>query len=84
MRIGQSAEAVEYTDSFWLFSVLDTTLSDGEVPVMLELQGMRSTPSLPSLPASSTLARSDSTWLGPICWSNRTKLSTYAKLNNLK
>ena len=28
----------------------DTKQSDGEVPVMLELWGMRSTPSLPSLP----------------------------------
>ena len=28
----------------------DTKQSDGEVPVMLELRGMRSTPSLPSLP----------------------------------
>ena len=30
----------------------DTKKSDGEVPVMLELWGMRSTPSLPSLPGS--------------------------------
>ena len=28
----------------------DTELSDGEVPAVLELWGMRSTPSLPSLP----------------------------------
>ena len=28
----------------------DTKQSDGEVPVMLELWGMQSTPSLPSLP----------------------------------
>ena len=28
----------------------DTKQSDGEVPAMLELWGMRSTPSLPSLP----------------------------------
>ena len=28
----------------------DTKQSDGEVPVMLKLWGMRSTPSLPSLP----------------------------------
>ena len=28
----------------------DTKQSDGEVPVMLELWGMGSTPSLPSLP----------------------------------
>ena len=32
----------------------------------------------------STLARSGSTWLGPIYGSNRTKLRTYAKLNYLK
>ena len=30
----------------------DTKQSDGEVPVMLELWGMRSTPSLPLLPGS--------------------------------
>ena len=28
----------------------DTTQSDGDVPVMLELWGMRNTPSLPLLP----------------------------------
>ena len=30
--------------------IYDTKQSDGEVPAMLELWGMRSTPSLPSLP----------------------------------
>ena len=30
----------------------DTKKSDGEVPVLLELWGMHSTPSLPSLPGS--------------------------------
>ena len=30
----------------------DTKHSDGEVPMMLELWGMQSTPSLPSLPGS--------------------------------
>ena len=30
----------------------DTKQSDGEVPVMLGLWGIRSTPSLPSLPSS--------------------------------
>ena len=40
--IAQSAGAIEYTDY--------TKLSYGEVPVMLELWGMRSSPSLPSLP----------------------------------
>ena len=32
--------------------VLDMTLNSGEVPVMLELWGMQSTPPLPSLPGS--------------------------------
>ena len=52
------AGAVEYTDCFSAegqyppMSVLDMTLkqSDGEVPALLELWGMRSTSSLPSLP----------------------------------
>ena len=39
--------------------------------LMLELWGMWSTPSFPSLP-------------GPLYGSNRTKLCTYAKLNYLK
>ena len=43
-KIAQSAGAVEYIDCF--------SATDGEVPVMLELWGMRSTPSLPSLPVS--------------------------------
>ena len=73
----------------------DTKQSDGEVPVMLELWGMQSTPSLPSL--------SGPLWLGvvapdksPIYGSNRTKpwfqvftvfafeLCSYAKLIYLK
>ena len=60
--ITQSFRAVEYTDCFsaegkknpptnqrmpWIY---DTQQSDGEVPVMKELWGMRSTSSLPSLP----------------------------------
>ena len=52
-------------------SVYDTKHSDGEAPVMLDLSGMRSNSSLPSLP-------------GPIYGSNRTKLCTYSKLNCLK
>ena len=53
--VAQSAGAVEYTNYRGVrpltpTSVLDMTLSDGEVPVMLELWGMWSTPSLPSLP----------------------------------
>ena len=43
--IAQSVGAVEYTDCFSV-----TKQSDGEVPVMLELWGMRSAPLLPSLP----------------------------------
>ena len=57
--LSQLAEAVEYTDrnsAEGLDSppnecpVYDTKQSDGEVPVMLELWGIQSTPSLPSLP----------------------------------
>ena len=54
----QSAGAVEYTDCFTAgvypphneCPVYDTKQSDGEVSVMLELWGMRITPSLPSFP----------------------------------
>ena len=47
----QSAGAEEYTDSFSTECPgYDTKQSDGEVPVILELWGMRSTSSLPSLP----------------------------------
>ena len=50
--------AVEYTDCISAegydpaieYPRYDTKQSDGEVPVMLELWGMRSTPSLPSYP----------------------------------
>ena len=45
--IAQSAGAVEYTDCT---SGYDTKQSDGEVPEVLGLWGMRSTHSLPSLP----------------------------------
>ena len=56
--LAQSAGAVEYTDCFSTEGlkkldecpVYDTKQSDGEVPLMLELWGMRSTPSLPLLP----------------------------------
>ncbi len=34
------------------FGHLQSEQSDGEVPVMLEVWGMKSTPSLPSLPGS--------------------------------
>ena len=43
--VAQLARAVEYKSSGY-----DTKQSDGEVPVMLELWGMLSTPSLPSPP----------------------------------
>ena len=55
-----SAKAVEYTDCTSAEGcdphpnecpAYDAKQSDGEVLVMLELWGMRSTPSLPSLPA---------------------------------
>ena len=73
----------------------DTKQSDGEVPIMLELQGMWSTPLLPLLPVSiwSSVVAPDK---GPIYGSNRTKpwfreftvfvfkLHIYAKLNCLK
>ena len=47
--IAQSAGAVEYSHKCPEY---DTKQFDGEVPVMLELWGMRSTPSLLSLPGS--------------------------------
>ena len=69
----QSAGAVEYTDCTSAELGLDpppttnqcpgygNNQSDGEVPVMLELWGMRSTPSLPSL-SGPPLARVGRTW----------------------
>ena len=59
----------------------ETKQSDGEVPVTLELWGMRSTPSLPSLPGP---LWPGVVWYGPIHGLNRTKLHTYAVLNCLK
>ena len=47
--IAQSAGALEYNVSHPTPG-FDIKQSDGEAPVMLELWGMRSTPSLPSLP----------------------------------
>ena len=58
----------------------DPKQSDSEVPVMLKLWWMWSTPSLPPLPGPVVVA----VWLGPIYESNKTKLCTYAKLNFLK
>ena len=58
----------------------DMTLNDDEVPMMLELWGMRSTSSLLSLPGS--------LWLVAVAPDrpclNRTKLNTYAKQNYFK
>ena len=52
--IPQSAGAVKYTDCFSASPnecpIYDTKQSDSDVPVMLELWGMRSIPSLPLLP----------------------------------
>ena len=88
--LAQSAGAVEYTEchlsqrgkTLPLTSVLDydTKQSDGEVPAVLELWRMRSTPSLPSLPGP--------LWPGVVAPDkvlsmglNRTKQHTYAKMN---
>ena len=62
-------------------SEYDTKQSDGVVQIMLELWGMQSTLSLPSHPGP--------LWPGVVepdrvLESNRTKLSTYAKINCLK
>ena len=56
--LAQSAKVVEYTDLIFAewedltnkYPIYDTKQFDGEVPIMLELWGMRSTHSLPSLP----------------------------------
>ena len=60
LLLAQSSGAVEYTDCISAEGkdplppnecpVYDTKQSDGEVPVMLGLCGMQSTPSLPLLP----------------------------------
>ena len=51
LYFAQSAGAVEYTDcTSNECPGYDTKQSNGEVPAVLELWGMRSTPSLPSLP----------------------------------
>ena len=84
IAFAQSAWAVEYTDckstERWDPSHnecprYDTKQSDGKVPVMLELWGMRSTPFIAIAPRF-TQARSGSTWQGPNYGSNRTILST--------
>ena len=50
MALVSPAGAVEYTDCTNECPDYDTKQSDGEVPVMLRLWGMRSTPSLTLLP----------------------------------
>ena len=90
LRVAQSAGVVEYTDSTPAEGKdlpnecpgCDTKQSDGDVPVMLELWGMRSAPSSPLLPVPLWL-RMVAPDKGPIYWLNRTKLHTYAKLNYL-
>ena len=83
--IAQSAGGVEHSNSFSAegkdplrneYPGYETKQSDGEVPVMVELWGVHSTSSIPSLPGPL-----DS---GPVYGSNKTKLRTYAKLNCLK
>ena len=77
-KVFQSAGAVEYTDCTSTEGVrpppatIDTKQSDGEVPVMMELWGKRSTPSLPSLPGP-LWSRVVATDKGPIYGLNRTK-----------
>ena len=61
----------------------DIKQSDGEAPVMLELWGMQSTPSLALLPAP-FLPRVVASDKGPNYGLNRTKLSTNTRLNYLK
>ncbi len=104
-QIAQSAGAVEYTDRTSAEGRdppnecprCDTKQSDGEAPVMLELCGMQSTPSLPSLPGP-LWTRVVATDKSPMYGLNRTKLwfefffffffafklHIYAKLNCLK
>ena len=98
--IALSAGAAEYTDCFLCRGVRlpnecpgkDTKQSDCEVPVMQKLWGMRSTPSLPSLPGP-LRPRLVALEKGPIYGLNRTKpwfleftdfafkLRIYSKLN---
>ena len=58
----------------------NTKQSDDEAPLMLELRGMRSTSSMPSLPGP-FWPRVVAPDKNPIYGSNTTKLRTYAKLN---
>ena len=49
-RVGLLAELANHYTTRGEYPGYDTKQSDGEVPVMLELWGMRSAPLLPSLP----------------------------------
>ena len=102
--ITQLVEAVEYTDFFSAerkdplpneCPAYDTKQSDGEAPVMLELLGMRSIPSLPSHPGTlrpsvvtlDTVLSMGQTELNCIGWDGVVfsfKLHTSAKQNCLK
>ena len=54
----------------------NTKQSDGEVPMMLGLWAMQSTPFIATA-SRTTLAQNGRTWLGPIYGLNRTKLHTF-------
>ena len=87
----QPAGAVEYTDYLSVEGLdpphkcpeYDAKQSDREVPVMLGLWGMWSTPLFPSLPGPiwPGVVAPDK---GPIYGLNRTNQHTHAKLNCLK
>ena len=64
-------ECPRYAILWWWGSSTAGALENAEYPVI-------------AIAPRSTLARSGSTWKGPIYGSNRTKLCTYAKLNCLK
>ena len=69
LLVAQSAGAVEYTDCKTPPNECpgyDTKQSDGEVPAVLELWGMRSTPFIAIAPRSTLARRMDLT--GPYLW----------------
>ena len=83
--LGQSAGAVEYTNYISAEEQnspiecprYDTEQSDSEASVMQELWEKAENPFVAIAPRS-TLARSGSTWWGPIYGLNRTKLCAYS------
>ena len=87
-RTAQSARVVEYTNCISAKAVkdaiLDMTLNtdtDGEAPLILELWGMWSTPSVPSLPGPvwpEVIATDRVLSMGQLCVK---KIFTYTKLN---